>query len=82
MLLPWRRFSDGFGTSIEGSLTYCSLCRFYTRVLGMKRLARPPFPFSGAWLEGGGMILHLIDDDPTIPRKKDARDWKVLPVLH
>lgn len=47
----------------------------------MKKLARPPFPFSGAWLEGGGMILHLIDDDPTIPRKKDARDWKVLPVL-
>ncbi|BDA47016.1 hypothetical protein COCOBI_09-4710 [Coccomyxa sp. Obi] len=53
-----------------------SMTKFYTKVLGMKRLARPPFPFSGAWLEGGGMILHLIDDDPTIPRKKDARDWK------
>lgn len=50
--------------------------RFYTRVLGMKQLPRPPFPFNGAWLEGGGLILHLIDDDPTIPRK-GTRSWKV-----
>lgn len=53
------------------------LCRFYIRVLGMKQLPRPPFPFAGAWLQGGGLILHLIDDDPTIPRK-DVRNWKVL----
>lgn len=55
------------------------LLRFYTRVLGMKKLARPPFPFNGSWLEGGGIVLHLIDDDPTIPRKLDGRTWKVGP---
>jgi hypothetical protein len=49
--------------------------RFYTRVLGMRRLPRPPFPFGGAWLQGGGLTLHLIDDDPTIPRKAE-HDWK------
>ncbi|KAK9917997.1 hypothetical protein WJX75_000375 [Coccomyxa subellipsoidea] len=52
-----------------------SMIKFYTRVLGMKQLPRPPFPFNGAWLEGGGLILHLIDDDPTIPRK-GTRSWK------
>lgn len=50
--------------------------RFYTRVLGMKQLPRPPFPFGGAWLQGGGLTLHLIHDDPTIPRKAD-HTWKV-----
>ncbi|EIE21785.1 Glyoxalase/Bleomycin resistance protein/Dihydroxybiphenyl dioxygenase [Coccomyxa subellipsoidea C-169] len=52
-----------------------SMTKFYTRVLGMKQLPRPPFPFAGAWLQGGGLTLHLIDDDPTIPRK-DVRNWK------
>ena len=52
-------------------------CRFYTRVLGMRQLPRPPFPFAGAWLQGGGLTLHLIDDDPTIPRKGE-HDWKVI----
>ena len=51
-------------------------CRFYTRVLGMQQLARPPFPFGGAWLQGGGLMLHLIDNDPTIPRKSEYT-WKV-----
>ncbi len=37
------------------------------RVLGFQRQPRPPFPFDGAWLTGGGLTLHLIDDDPTIP---------------
>ena len=41
----------------------------------MRQLPRPPFPFDGAWLQGGGLTLHLIDDDPTIPRKAE-HDWK------
>ena len=51
-------------------------CSFYTRVLGMKQLPRPPFPFDGAWLEAGGLTLHLIADDPTIPRKEARKHWK------
>ena len=42
----------------------------------MKQLPRPPFPFSGAWLEAGGLTLHLIADDPTIPRKEARKHWK------
>ena len=52
-------------------------CSFYTEVLGMEKLPRPPFPFDGAWLQAGGMTLHLIADDPTIPRKEARRHWKV-----
>ena len=44
----------------------------------MEMLARPPFPFDGAWLQAGGLTLHLIADDPTIPRKEDRKHWKVL----
>ncbi len=54
------------------------LCSFYTQVLGMEKLPRPPFPFDGAWLQAGGLTLHLIEDDPTIPRKEDRKQWKVL----
>jgi hypothetical protein len=43
----------------------------------MRKMPRPPFPFDGAWLEGGGVVLHLIEDDPTIPRKQVAGSWKV-----
>lgn len=48
---------------------------FYVRVLGFQRQPRPPFPFGGAWLTGGGLTLHLIDDDPTIPHA--LGDWRV-----
>ena len=50
---------------------------FYVRVLGFQRQPRPPFPFGGAWLTGGGLTLHLIDDDPTIPHA--LGDWRVGP---
>jgi catechol 2,3-dioxygenase-like lactoylglutathione lyase family enzyme len=34
---------------------------FYGRVLGLKEIARPPFPFAGAWYElADGRQLHLI----------------------
>lgn len=34
---------------------------FYERVLGLRRVPRPPFPFPGAWLgrEDGDAIVHL-----------------------
>ena len=36
--------------------------RFYGEVLGLKEIARPPFPFGGAWYEmGEGRQLHLIE---------------------
>ncbi|TFE67243.1 lactoylglutathione lyase [Methylacidiphilum sp. Yel] len=33
--------------------------RFYTEVLGLKQIARPPFSFPGAWFEVGNQQLHL-----------------------
>lgn len=36
--------------------------RFYAGVLGLSEIARPPFPFAGAWFGiGGGQHLHLIE---------------------
>lgn len=40
--------------------------KFYTGVLGFKQLARPGFPFGGAWLQAGGLTLHLIERDPSV----------------
>ena len=43
------------------------MAAFYTTVLGFKRIARPNFPFRGAWLEfpgGHGLQMHLIEPDP------------------
>jgi len=35
--------------------------RFYGEVLGLKEIARPPFPFDGAWYETpDGRQFHLI----------------------
>ena len=35
--------------------------RFYGGVLGLKEIARPPFPFGGAWYETpDGRQIHLI----------------------
>jgi catechol 2,3-dioxygenase-like lactoylglutathione lyase family enzyme len=53
--------------------------QFYREILGLKELARPPFPFPGAWFEiGASQHLHLIvHDDATFraPHKGiDTRD--------
>lgn len=45
-------------------------CRFYTEVLGFEQLARPGFPFGGAWLKAGGLILHLIEQDPSVEKNE------------
>jgi len=38
---------------------------FYSEVLGLKPLPRPPFPFPGAWYELGDRTLHLIVHPPS-----------------
>lgn len=52
-----------------------ALSKFYTRVLGFSSLTRPDFPFDGAWLEGAGLLLHIIQEDPSVPKR--FRSWKV-----
>jgi catechol 2,3-dioxygenase-like lactoylglutathione lyase family enzyme len=51
---------------------------FYSEVLGLKPLARPPFPFPGAWYELGDRTLHLIVHPPTLTMRRsraiDPRD--------
>jgi len=51
------------------SLNHVAVCvtdverskRFYGGVLGLKEIARPPFPFEGAWYElADGSQFHLI----------------------
>jgi glyoxylase I family protein len=34
--------------------------RFYTDVLGLREIERPPFDFPGAWFQAGAGQLHLI----------------------
>jgi catechol 2,3-dioxygenase-like lactoylglutathione lyase family enzyme len=34
--------------------------RFYSEVLGLQEIARPPFDFRGAWYRAGDRDLHLI----------------------
>jgi glyoxylase I family protein len=34
--------------------------RFYSGMLGLKEIARPAFPFAGAWYRVGDRDLHLI----------------------
>ena len=53
--------------------------QFYREILGLKEIARPPFPFPGAWFQVGDIQhLHLIvHDDATFraPHKGiDTRD--------
>lgn len=60
-----------------------ALRNFYTRVLSFKSIERPDFPFDGAWLEGAGLLLHIIQDDPSVP--KAINSWKVnrlAPAVH
>jgi glyoxylase I family protein len=39
---------------------------FYANLLGLKEIARPDFPFDGAWYEVGDRQVHLIvASDPT-----------------
>ena len=55
--------------------------RFYKEILGLQEIARPNFPFPGAWYAIGDRQLHLIQDNaehknPTFREGKrlDSRD--------
>jgi glyoxylase I family protein len=52
--------------------------RFYSEVLGLEEIERPPFSFPGAWFAAGaGQHVHLIvHTDPTFRGDKgiDTRD--------
>ena len=51
--------------------------RFYTVVLGLREIDRPPFDFPGAWFQAGANQLHLIArTDATFRTGKgiDSRD--------
>lgn len=52
--------------------------QFYSGVLGLRELPRPPFDFGGAWYELGDRTLHLIVHPPTRTlrrtREIDSRD--------
>ena len=74
----WRHvYVSCFNWKLPFATTGSCARSFYVRVLGFQRQPRPPFPFGGAWLTGGGLTLHLIDDDPTIPHAHG--DWRVGP---
>ena len=45
--------------------------KFYSGVLNLKQLDRPPLPFPGAWFELGTQQLHILElenPDPTTGR--------------
>jgi glyoxylase I family protein len=52
--------------------------RFYREILGLEEIARPAFPFPGAWFQvGGAQHVHLIvHTNPTFRGEKgiDTRD--------
>jgi glyoxylase I family protein len=51
--------------------------KFYSEILGLKEIDRPPFDFPGAWYQVGDRQLHLIvHDNSTFRADKivDARD--------
>lgn len=50
---------------------------FYTEILGLREIERPPFDFPGCWYQLGDRQLHLIvHDNPTFrqARSVDSRD--------
>jgi catechol 2,3-dioxygenase-like lactoylglutathione lyase family enzyme len=51
--------------------------QFYSEVLGLAEIHRPPFDFEGVWYQVGDRQLHLIvHDESTFREKKpvDSRD--------
>ncbi len=43
--------------------------RFYCDVLGLAEIERPPFSFPGAWLQGFGLQIHLIQAQQAAPEQ-------------
>jgi catechol 2,3-dioxygenase-like lactoylglutathione lyase family enzyme len=48
--------------------------RFYSEVLGLKELPRPPFTFPGAWYQVGAGTLHLIVSEHSTLREGKGID--------
>ncbi len=51
--------------------------QFYSEILGLTEIARPPFDFPGAWYQVGDRQLHLIVHDSSTFRTDkpvDSRD--------
>jgi glyoxylase I family protein len=47
--------------------------RFYAEVLGLQEVARPDFPFPGAWYElPNGTQIHLIVHDGTLTMRRSS----------
>lgn len=56
---------------------------FYTTVLGFVRMMeRPAFPFDGVWLQGPGVVLHLIEVDTTAPEPARQVCFRAYPPSH
>lgn len=63
------------------TLDVATTVAFYEQVLGLKQVARPPFPFPGAWLGvDDDALVHLIGGDRAlgsaghVPRDSGAID--------
>jgi catechol 2,3-dioxygenase-like lactoylglutathione lyase family enzyme len=54
--------------------------RFYREVLGLAEIARPPFPFPGAWFKLGDRELHLIGGEGAVPLGGTGTDPRQLHV--
>src|SRR4051812_29976934 len=72
-VLPPRSGSTDMALDIETihhvAIPVSDLARakeFYGKMLGLQEIARPAFPFAGAWYSAGSRDVHLIvSDDPT-----------------
>jgi catechol 2,3-dioxygenase-like lactoylglutathione lyase family enzyme len=52
--------------------------RFYREVLGLEEIARPPFPFPGAWYRLGDRELHLIGGEGAVAQGGTGTDPRQL----
>jgi len=59
--------------SVE-AVDVAALADFYVNVLSFKVLDRPDLPFDGKWLQGGDLTLHIIEEDPSVP--KHVHHWQ------
>ena len=71
---PQIRLSSLNHASVE-AVDVAALADFYVNVLGFKVLDRPDLPFDGKWLQGGDLTLHIIEEDPSVP--KHVHHWQV-----
>ncbi len=57
--------------------------KFYTKVLGMKKVARPEFAFPGVWLQMGETMFHIYGGSAAKTHAGDYEyDQGVAPIDH